>query len=90
MRLGNIAETYTDDLIGDEITTDSATLMSRALEAIRGDFQQNTWQAFLRTTVQGQSAVDVASELQMTARAVRQAKHRVLQRLREQFGELLD
>ena len=50
---------------------------------IQSDFEQSTWQAFWRTTVDHQTAPDVANELNMSPGAVRQAKHRVLARLRE-------
>ncbi|MGO8750097.1 MAG: hypothetical protein ACLQNE_29480 [Thermoguttaceae bacterium] len=53
-------------------------------------FQERTWRAFLRTVVDGAGAVEVAAELKITTRAVRQAKHRGLQRLGEQFGDLID
>lgn len=65
-------------------------LVRRALEMIRNDFTPRTWQAFWRATVDGQRPVDVAEELQMQPGAVRVAKSRVLQRLRQELGELLD
>ena len=49
-------------------------LVHRAIEIIRGDFEERTWQAFWRTAVDGQPAPQVADELDMTPRAVRQAK----------------
>ena len=55
----------------------------RAIRMIQHEFEQNTWQAFWRTTVDNQTAPEVAEELNMTPGAVRQAKHRVLVRLRE-------
>jgi len=69
---------------------DLALLMRRAVEAICGDFHERTWQAFWRTTIEGQPAADAARDLGMTPRAVRQAKHRVLQRLRDEYSELID
>ncbi len=55
----------------------------RALGIIQPEFASSTWQAFWRTTVDGQSAPDVANELNLSPGAVRQAKYRVLVRLRE-------
>jgi RNA polymerase sigma-70 factor (ECF subfamily) len=55
----------------------------RALDAVRPQFEERTWQAFWRTAVEGRSPVDVAAELAMSAGAVRVAKCRVLKRLRE-------
>lgn len=65
-------------------------LVRRALELIREDFTPRTWQAFWRVTVDGQRPVDIAEELKMRPGAVRVAKSRVLQRLRQELGELLE
>lgn len=61
------------------------SLAHRALELIRQDFQQQTWQAFLRFAIAGQSAMQIAEELGMTPAAVRQAKYRVLSRLHDEL-----
>jgi RNA polymerase sigma-70 factor (ECF subfamily) len=79
----------------DEATEDAAdseqmsTLFHRALGMLRGEFAERTWQAFWRATVDGQPAPAVAEELGMTANAVRMAKSRVLHRLREELGDLV-
>jgi RNA polymerase sigma-70 factor, ECF subfamily len=65
-------------------------VMHRALEMIRGEFAPRTWQAFWRVTVDGQLPADVGQELKMTPGNVRVAKSRVLHRLRQELGELLD
>ena len=65
-------------------------LLHRALDLIRGDFEERTWQAFWRTTVDGQPAAEVASELGMAVDAVYQAKSRVLRRLREELRGLIE
>ena len=64
-------------------------LFRRALELIRGEFEERTWRAFWRTAVDGQAPKDVGPELGMSPGAVRVAKSRVLQRLREELGDLL-
>jgi RNA polymerase sigma-70 factor (ECF subfamily) len=64
-------------------------LHHRALELIRGEFEERTWQAFWRCAVDGQSPSDVAAEMGMTPAGVRKAKSRVLRRLKDEFGELL-
>ena len=74
------------DLLPDEVQVKSA-VVHRALELIRDEFQQRTWQAFWQLTVSGQSASDIASELGMNEKAVRQAKYRVLCRLREMLHD---
>lgn len=58
----------------------------RALTSARGDFAERTWQAFWQVTIQGRSPADVSAELGVSPAAVRQAKSRVLQRLRELLG----
>ncbi len=62
----------------------------RALDLVRGEFEERTWQAFWRTAVEGRSAAEAAAGLGMSAGAVYVAKSRVLRRLREEFGELLE
>ena len=62
-------------------------LFRRAMESIAVEFEERTWQAFWRTAVEGRSAKDVAAELAMSPGAVRVAKSRVLQRLREELGD---
>lgn len=66
----------------------ASQLMNRALDSIRGEFADNTWTAFWRCVVDDQKTADVASELNMSTNNVRQAKSRVLRRLRLQLGEL--
>lgn len=62
-------------------------LFLRGLDLIRGEFEERTWQAFWRTAVEGRAPRDVAVEMSMTSGAVRVAKSRVLQRLREELGD---
>lgn len=63
-------------------------LERHALELLRGEFQDRTWQAFWRMTIDGRSAADIGAELGMTKKAVRQAKFRVLRRLRQELNGL--
>lgn len=65
-------------------------LFGAALRLIQTDFKEHTWQAFWRATIEGQPISQIADELEMQPKAVRQAKYRVLKRLREEFGELLE
>jgi RNA polymerase sigma-70 factor, ECF subfamily len=67
-----------------------STLVHRALSQLRGDFEPRSWQAFWRTAVDDQPSTAVATELGMTANAVRMAKSRVLRRLREELGDLVE
>jgi RNA polymerase sigma-70 factor (ECF subfamily) len=60
-------------------------LLHRALDLVQGDFNAATWQIFSRVTLQGHAIPDVARDLGLTENAVRQAKFRVLRRLREEL-----
>lgn len=62
-------------------------LLLEALESIRGEFHERTWQAFWRVAVDGRTAVDVGHDLDMKPGAVRVAKSRVLLRLRRELGD---
>jgi len=62
-------------------------LFLRGLDLIRGEFEERTWKAFWRTAVEGRAPKEVATEMSMTSGAVRVAKSRVLQRLREELGD---
>jgi len=65
----------------------AAALLHRALEQIRVEFTVGTWDAFWRATVLGHPCDLIAKEKGVTSAAVRQAKSRVLRRLRKQLGD---
>ena len=67
-----------------------AGLYRRALELIQSEFEERTWRAFLMVTVEGRLPADAAAALGTTPGAVYIAKSRVLKRLREEFGDLLE
>src|SRR5947209_8682863 len=62
----------------------------KLLAIVEADFEPGTWQAFTRFAVEGRPAAQVAAELGLTESAVVQAKFRILKRLREEAGALLD
>ncbi|TWU05628.1 RNA polymerase sigma factor [Stieleria varia] len=64
---------------------DSQFRVRQALQAIKADFQGKTWQAFWRMTMHQEQATAIAEDLKMDARAVRQAKFRVMSRLRDEL-----
>jgi RNA polymerase sigma-70 factor (ECF subfamily) len=66
-----------------------AGVFHRALALIRNDFEERTWQAFWRVTVDGQTTAEAAAALGMTVSAVRMAKSRVMRRLREEIGDIV-
>ena len=74
----------------DDTPTELRRLYLRALELVRGEFEGRTWQAFWRVTVDGATPADVAAELGISAAGVRQAKSRVLRRLKEEVGDLAE
>jgi RNA polymerase sigma-70 factor (ECF subfamily) len=65
-------------------------LMCRGVELIRCEFEEHTWQAFWLTAVEQRSSAEVCQQLQMTSGAVRQARYKVLRRLRTELGDLLE
>lgn len=65
-------------------------LCRRAVEAVRGDFGQQTMAAFTGTKIDGRPAAEVAAELGITANAVYIAVNRVMTRLRQELDGLLD
>jgi RNA polymerase sigma-70 factor (ECF subfamily) len=85
-RLQQVPEIEADD---PDDAEQSSAVFHRALGLLQGEFEQRTWQAFWRATVDGLSAPEVAAELGMTASAVRMAKSRILRRLREELGDLV-
>jgi RNA polymerase sigma-70 factor (ECF subfamily) len=75
---------------GEEGAPEIRAVYLRALELVRGEFEERTWQAFWLTVVEDRDPAVLAAELGMTANNVRQAKSRVLRRLREEIGDLID
>jgi RNA polymerase sigma-70 factor (ECF subfamily) len=76
-------------LAGSE-ASERCSIVRRACLAIQGEFAPRIWQAFWRSVVDQQPSDQIADELQMTRHAVRQARYRVLRRLREELDGLLD
>jgi RNA polymerase sigma-70 factor (ECF subfamily) len=74
----------------DDETKEVSQLYRRAVEQVRGEFQERTWQMFWWTVIEGRSPTALAAELSVTAAAVRQAKSRVLRRLKQEMGELIE
>ena len=75
-------EQATDPTTADE----KARIVHRTLRTIRGDFNETTWQAFWRMAIDEHDVADIAADLSMTPEAVRQAKYRVLCRLRDELA----
>jgi RNA polymerase sigma-70 factor (ECF subfamily) len=65
-------------------------LVARALAVMRAEFQPTTWRACWECAVHGRPAADVAAEFGLSVGAVRAAKFRVLNRLRQELDGLLE
>ncbi|NUN97156.1 MAG: sigma-70 family RNA polymerase sigma factor [Candidatus Omnitrophica bacterium] len=63
-------------------------LFQWAVDQIRHDFRDSTWQAFWRTYVDGESCESVAEQLQLSREAVYMARSRVLSSLRKRIREV--
>ena len=61
-----------------------------ALELVRSEFEDRTWQAFWQVTVEEKTTAEVADALGISVNAVRLAKSRVLRRLRSELEGLID
>ncbi|MCA9169916.1 MAG: sigma-70 family RNA polymerase sigma factor, partial [Planctomycetales bacterium] len=75
-----------NDQPGPDPLQETGLLYQRALELIQTEFQDTTWRAFWATSIDGRPVRDVALDLQISEMAVRQAKSRVLRRLRATFA----
>ena len=70
---------------GDSSVQAFSAKVKQALFTVRLDYEERTWKAFWRTTVDEQRSVDIAEELGMTAKNVRQAKYKILRHLRREL-----
>jgi RNA polymerase sigma-70 factor (ECF subfamily) len=66
----------------------TGSVVHRALEQIKGEFQEQTWTAFWRAIVDGHAPKDIAVDLGVSPDAIRVAKSRVLRRLRQELQDL--
>lgn len=89
VRLAQLPDQLSDSSL-DAPAPDCVWIDPAVLDAIRAEFEERTWTAFTRSAIDGQSSADIAAELGMTKRAVRQAKYRVLRRLRQEFEGLIE
>jgi RNA polymerase sigma-70 factor, ECF subfamily len=87
--LQQVADPDSDPPDQDDPPDEIDALNRRALDLIRGEFEPKTWNLFWQVAVEGNSPADVAAAHHSTASAVRQAKSRVLRRLRAELGELI-
>ncbi len=81
-----------DPLAGseEEEQAEMTQVYRRALEQVRLVFEDRTWQAFWQMVIEGKSPSILAESLEMSPASIRQAKSRVLRRLRDELGEVLE
>ena len=90
MRIQNLSDNVPGEPEEDDPAVELNALYFRALKLVRGEFEDRTWQAFWRYVVDGQTPAMIAAETGVSPAAVRKAKSRVLRRLKEEVGELID
>jgi RNA polymerase sigma-70 factor (ECF subfamily) len=73
-----------------EETAEIDRLYRGAVGQVRVEFEERTWQAFWRTAIEGRSPASLVEELGMSVPAIRQARSRVLRRLKQEMGDLLE
>jgi RNA polymerase sigma-70 factor (ECF subfamily) len=88
VKLNELPEVPPEESQAEDLLDTNTGLMHRAIGLIRAEFEEKTWQAFWRATIDERKAPDIAEELGMTSVAVRQAKCRVLRRLRQEMDDL--
>jgi len=74
----------------DEDASDYGGLFQRAFSMIRADFKEPTWRAFWLTVMEERPVEEVAASLELSANAVYIAKSRVLRRLRDVLGDVIE
>ncbi len=89
-RLNAIPEAWSDQSQDVSDQAQLTNLFQRALELVRNEFEDRTWQAFWLVTVELKTTDEVAQHLGLTANSVRQAKSRVLRKLRRELGDFED
>jgi len=78
------------DLAGEWDRDHDKHVVEKLLAVVQSDFTPTTWETFRRFGVDGVPAGQVAEELGLSENAVILAKSRVLKRLREEAGDLLE
>lgn len=82
------------DLSSEDADPTERDLMTRqlhqALDLIRPEVEEKTWKAFWMVQIDNREPRDAAAELGMTPAAVRKARYRILDRLRQELDGLLD
>lgn len=88
LQMAEVADYEPDDDSDVSDRHELSALLHRGLDVVRDEFEDCTWQAFWRVTVDGHSTAEIAADMGISTGAVRQAKSRVLRRLKDEMGEL--
>lgn len=81
-------ESIDEESLADSKSSSGDSSMQAILDSARERFDGRTWNCFWLMSMEGKSAVEVAEQLGMKPAAVRQAKYRVVQRLRSDLENL--
>jgi RNA polymerase sigma-70 factor, ECF subfamily len=87
-QLLEVAESFEESSMSPPVEKDGS-FSRRALELVRVEFENRTWDAFWRIVIDGQSPADVAADMGLSVMAVYKAKSRVLRRLRKELSDVL-
>jgi RNA polymerase sigma-70 factor (ECF subfamily) len=90
LRMEQYADPQADDDTVAEPGEELSGLYHRAMELVRSEFEPQTWTAFWRAAVDNHPVDLIAGEMGVTPAAIRKAKSRVLRRLKEEIGDLID
>lgn len=71
-----------------EMSAPNTAILRRMLDCLEAEFEPQTWRAFWLSTVEDRSTDAIALEIDMTPGAIRNAKYKVLRRLRQAFAGL--
>lgn len=88
--LNNVADTIDPETTFSSSDPDKVLLLRNALDNIKQDFEESTWQAFLLIHIEKVPGPEVAERLGKTSGAVRASAHRVKKRLEEELDGLFD
>jgi RNA polymerase sigma-70 factor (ECF subfamily) len=89
LRLAEVAEQPLE-LPDDDPPEERQKLSRRALELVRTEFEDRTWQMFWLTVVEDRAPATVAAQFDVTPATVRKAKSRILHRLKQEIGDAID
>ena len=87
-RLNDLADPNAEMIVEAEDEQEVGILHRRAIQLMRSEFEDRTWQAFWRATIDEEPVEQVAQQLGMSPNAVYLAKSRIRKRLKEVLRDL--